>query len=132
MREALEGMVARLAAERRTSEHISELRRIVDLGTRAATDGDLAALPALNTDFHRVLSSAANNSLLTDTVERMAQLIQWVYTKRITQRGTRSWAEHARIVDAIVDGDADRAFNEACAHIANARVAYLHDQLSHE
>jgi DNA-binding GntR family transcriptional regulator len=132
MREALEGMVARLAAERRSAEHITELRRIVELGARAATDGDLAALPSLNTDFHRVLSAAANNSLLTDTVERMAQLIQWVYTKRITQRGTESWAEHGRIVDAIIDGDGDRAFNEACAHIANARVAYLHDQLGHD
>ena len=132
MREALEGMVARLAAKRRGPEHVAELQRIVELGGQAAVDGDLAALPGLNTEFHRVLSAAANNPMLTDTVERMAQLIQWVYTKRITQRGTRSWSEHRRIVDAIVDGDADRAFSEACAHIANARLAYLSDQISHD
>lgn len=132
MREALEGMVARLAAERRGPEHIAELQRLVELGSQAAADGDLAALPLLNTEFHRVLSAAANNTMLTDTVERMAQLIQWVYTKRITQRGSRSWSEHRRIVDAIVDGDADRAFSEACAHIANARLAYLSDQMSHD
>ncbi|MEO8266288.1 MAG: GntR family transcriptional regulator [Ilumatobacteraceae bacterium] len=130
MREALEGMVARLAAQRRTPEQLLELQRVVRLGTDAANDGDVAALPALNTEFHRLLCAGAHNSMLAGTVERMAQLIQWVYTKRVTQRGAMSWAEHQRIVEAISDSDSGRAFSEACAHISNARVAYVHDQLA--
>lgn len=130
LREALEGMVARLAAQRRTPEQLLDLQRLVRLGAEAADAGDVASLPNLNTDFHRLLGDAANNSMLADTVERMSQLIQWVYTKRITQRGSKSWTEHQRIVDAIADGDAARAFNEACQHIANARRAYITDQLS--
>ncbi|HEY7627513.1 MAG TPA: GntR family transcriptional regulator [Ilumatobacteraceae bacterium] len=129
LREALEGMVARLAAERRSERQLHDLRRVAALGAAAAGAGDVAALPALNTEFHRLLCIAANNAMLADSVERMSQLIQWVYTKRVTQRGTKSWTEHQRIVDAISDGDAARAFAEACAHISNARVAYLHDQL---
>jgi len=130
MREALEGMVARLAALRRTSEELLELERVLEAGTAAATSGDVAMLPSLNTDFHRVLGAAAHNSMLAETVERMSQLIEWVYTRRITQRGAMSWAEHRRIVEAIAEGDAELAFAEACSHISNARQAYVTDQLT--
>jgi DNA-binding GntR family transcriptional regulator len=130
LREALEGMVARLAAQRRTRDQLLGLQRLVQLGAGAARSGDLVALPALNTEFHRLLCDAANNSMLADTVERMSQLIQWVYTKRITQRGSKSWTEHHQIVDAIADGDPARAFSEACEHISNARLAYISDQLT--
>jgi DNA-binding GntR family transcriptional regulator len=132
LREALEGMVARLAAQRRTPDQLLGLQRLVQLGADAARSGDLLALPALNTEFHRLLCNAANNAMLADSVERMSQLIQWVYTKRITQRGSKSWTEHHRIVDAIADADPARAFNEACQHISNARRAYLTDQLAIE
>jgi DNA-binding GntR family transcriptional regulator len=132
LREALEGMAARLAAQRRTPDQLLGLQRLVQLGADAAHSGDLLALPALNTEFHRLLCNAANNAMLADSVERMSQLIQWVYTKRITQRGSKSWTEHHRIVDAIADADPARAFNEACQHISNARRAYLTDQLAIE
>jgi DNA-binding GntR family transcriptional regulator len=128
LREALEGMVARLAASRRTDAQLGELRRIVQLGVAAARGGGAPSLPRLNTEFHRMLCKTAGNALLADAVERMSQLIQWVYTKRITQRGIESWTEHQRIVDAVADRDGDRAFLQACAHIGNARDAYLHDQ----
>ncbi|HSB86079.1 MAG TPA: GntR family transcriptional regulator [Ilumatobacteraceae bacterium] len=129
LREALEGMVARLAAQRRSDHQLHELQRVAALGAATAGTGDVASLPALNTEFHRLLCKAANNAMLADSVERLSQLIQWVYTKRVTQRGTKSWTEHQQIVDAIAEGDANRAFAEACAHISNARLAYLHDQL---
>lgn len=130
MREALEGMVARLAAQRRTPEQLLELQRVVGLGEAAATAGDIATLPALNTEFHRLLGEAANNTMLAGTVERMSQLIEWVYTRRITQRGNMSWTEHRRIVDAIALADPDLAFAEACTHISNARQAFVSDQLT--
>lgn len=130
LREALEGMVARLAAQRRTDQQLQDLQRVASLGATAAMTGDVASLPALNTEFHRLLCAAASNAMLAESVERMSQLIQWVYTKRVTQRGPKSWTEHQRIVDAIGDGDADRAASEARTHISNARLAYLHDQLA--
>ncbi|MGD9995427.1 MAG: GntR family transcriptional regulator [Ilumatobacteraceae bacterium] len=129
LREALEGMVARLAAQRCTDEELLLLRQAIKRGVDAVRSGDLARLPALNTEFHGLLCAAAHNAMLADNVERMSQLIKWVYTKRVTQRGTTSWTEHQRIVDAIADRDPERASAEARAHIANARVAYLHDQL---
>jgi DNA-binding GntR family transcriptional regulator len=128
MREALEGMVARLAAARRTPEQLQQLQQVLELGSAAAAAGDVATLPGLNTEFHRVLGEAAHNTMLAETVERMSQLIEWVYTRRITQRGQMSWTEHRNIVDAIAAADPDRAFAEACAHISNARQAFINDQ----
>lgn len=130
MREALEGMVARLAAARRTPQQLQALQGVLEQGAAAAAAGDVARLPGLNTEFHRVLGEAAHNTMLADTVERMSQLIEWVYTRRITQRGEMSWSEHRGIVDAIAAGDSDRAFAAACSHISNARQAFISDQLT--
>lgn len=130
MREALEGMVARLAAQRRSPEQLVELQRVVAAGAAAAAAGDLTVLPGLNTELHRLLGESAHNSMLAETVERKSQLIEWVYTRRITQRGTMSWSEHRRIVEAIAASDADLAFAEACSHISNARQAYITDRLT--
>lgn len=130
MREALEGMVTRLAAQRRTPKQLRELQRVLELGAAAATAGDVATLPALNTEFHRILGEAANNSMLAETVGCMSQLIEWVYTRRITQRGPMSWTEHRGIVEAVAGGDPNVAFAEACAHISDARQAFVSDQLT--
>lgn len=129
VREALEGLVARLAAQRKTPEQLAELQRIVAAGKASISSADLAALPDLNARFHGALGEAAHNALLADTLDRISHLVQWVYAKRISQRSVRSWDEHQRIVDAIAESDAQRAFIEACAHIAHARIAYLDDQI---
>jgi DNA-binding GntR family transcriptional regulator len=129
LREALEGMVARLAATRRTPQQLTALQDVVERGAAAAAAGDLAVLPGLNTDFHGLLCAAANSSMLAENVDRMSQLIQWVYSRRVTQRGIGSWDEHRRIVEAIGDNDPTRAFDEACMHISNARVAFLNERL---
>lgn len=126
VRGALEGLMARLAAERRSEADLANLRRIVQQGHDAITAGDRSVLPSLNTEFHDCLGVAARNELLTTTVQQLSHVIQWVYAGSIGRRGQDSWAEHAAIVDAIGKGDADAAERCAAVHIANARDAYLH------
>ena len=65
------------------------------------------------------------------SVSRLADIIEWVYTKRIAMRGAKSWTEHHAIVEAIADGDPEQAAVAACAHIANARAAYVDIMLDH-
>jgi DNA-binding GntR family transcriptional regulator len=131
VRGALEGLVARLAASRSTAVDVEALRDVVRRGKHAVERGDLASLPALNTELHRRLSDAAGNELLATTLERLADIIEWVYTKRLALRGARSWEEHDAIVEAIADGDPDKADIAACAHIANARAAYVDIMIDH-
>ena len=125
VREVLEGLVASLAARRRTDADVAAMRAVVEQGRETAGSGDLAALPALNTRFHTLLATTARNAMLAETIEHLRHLIEWIYSQRIAQRAPRSWDEHSRIVDAIASGDADSAERVARSHIANARAAYV-------
>lgn len=125
VREALEGLVSRLAAERRTPAQLAELEELVATGTRAAEVGDLAALPLLNTRFHQRLADAAANDLLAEELARLQHVVEWVYTSRIHQRSEFSWSEHADIVAAIAAQDPEQALAAAARHIVRARDAFL-------
>lgn len=125
VREVLEGLVASLAATRRTDVEVAAMRAVVDDGREAAERGNLAALPALNTRFHTLLATTARNEMLAETIEHLRHLIEWIYSQRIAQRAPRSWNEHSQIVDAIASGDANAAERVARAHIAMARAAYV-------
>jgi DNA-binding GntR family transcriptional regulator len=125
VREVLEGLVASLAAMRRTEVEVAAMRTVVDEGRDTAERGNLAALPALNTRFHTLLATTARNAMLAETIQRLRHLIEWIYWQRIAQRAPRSWQEHSEIVDAIASGDAETAERVARAHIAMARAAYV-------
>lgn len=127
MRLTLEGLVARLAAERRTNEQLDHLRGVCEEGLDAATCARTEDLPALNTAFHAALADAADNTLLAEQLSTMSTMIQWAYAKRIRERLTNSWFEHRTIVDAIAAGDAAAAETAAQHHVRNAWVAYFTD-----
>ena len=120
----LEGQVASLAAERRTDENLRDLRETVDRGLAAALAGNVDQLPALNTRFHNLLADTADNDYLTETLSRLSNIIQWVYSRRIIERSTDSWKEHLRIVDAIEQMDPNAAKAAAHDHITRAWAAY--------
>jgi DNA-binding GntR family transcriptional regulator len=125
VREALEGLMARLAATRHTPEQLSELQAVMAAGVAGVERGDLAGLPALNTRFHALLAEMAQNTMLAEHLERLSDLIRWIYAERIQQRSADSWHEHQHIVDAIAAGDADAAARQAAHHVALARDAFL-------
>jgi DNA-binding GntR family transcriptional regulator len=125
VRESLEGLAARLAAQRRTPDQLAHLQSLVDAGSECVAAGRLTELPDLNARFHIALQGAAANTILAETLGRLSPVITWVYAHRISARSHDSWTEHAAIVAAIAEGDPDRAATLACGHIAAARHAYL-------
>lgn len=127
MRLTLEGLVARLAAERRTEQQLDHLRDVCEAGLSAATQQRTDELPALNTAFHEALADAADNTLLAEQLSTMSTMIQWAYAKRIRERLTDSWFEHRTIVDAVASRDSLAAETAAQNHVRNAWVAYLAD-----
>ena len=125
MRLTLEGLVARLAAERRTIQQLEHLTEVCEAGLDAARRQRTEDLPALNTAFHEALAGAADNALLADHLSTMSTMIQWAYAKRIRERLTDSWDEHRAIVDAVALRDAGGAEAAAQLHVRNAWVAYV-------
>lgn len=125
VREALEGLVARLAAARRTDDDVSELRRIVAAGHGAVERSDHAALPDLNSQFHETLGRISGNSMLAESVAHLSHLIEWVYRRSISDRSAKSWIEHTTIVDAVEAGDERLAEQLSTAHVTAATAAFL-------
>ncbi|MFD0439919.1 FadR/GntR family transcriptional regulator [Streptomyces chartreusis] len=104
----MEPVMARLAAERRATEHIEQLERFIAGGDE---DGD-AAYYRHGTEFHSVIAAASGNPLLDLT----ARSIKDLYTDRL-ERGLvfgadvreRVHGAHTAIAKAIVVGNAKRA-----------------------
>ncbi|HWM20601.1 MAG TPA: GntR family transcriptional regulator [Ilumatobacteraceae bacterium] len=125
VREPLEGLVAGLAAIRRTDEQLREMHEVVDAGRTCLATGDMTPLPTLNTRFHRLVVESAGNDLLIEVLDGLTHVIEWMYTRRVRERGLWSWGEHNAITARIAERDRDGARAMACTHIRNARDAYF-------
>ncbi len=125
VREALEGLVAKLAAERRSEAQLAAMRALIVEGRLLLESEDVRDLPRLNSHFHALLTEAANSPTLTELLEGLTHLIQWLYTRRVRERGTWSWDEHTAIAAAIEERNAAKAQALAAHHIRNARQAYF-------
>lgn len=125
VRAVLEGLMAQLAAARRTDDDIVELRAIVAEGQDAGDAGELSRLPQLNTRFHEHLALMAGNELLATMLSQVSGIVRWIYAERIERRVLGSWHEHTLICEAVAAGDPDRARELAIGHVDSARRAYF-------
>ncbi len=125
VRGALEGLVAGLAAERRSDEDLLDLATIVAAGARASEAHDLDALPMLNTRFHDLLSRLSGNEMLSEMLAQLSGVIRWIYADKLPLRLEASWHEHAALADSIEAKDSARARHLAEQHVAAARAAYM-------
>lgn len=125
MREMLEGAAARFAALQASPYDIADLRRLADAFEQAGDDPD--RLARANTAFHRAIYEAAHNRYLLRTLGELHDALALLQTTTFTVSGRYggSVEEHARLVEAIVARDADRAEREAREHIRRALEARL-------
>ncbi|MEX5573736.1 GntR family transcriptional regulator [Pseudomonas lijiangensis] len=126
IRESLEGMACRLAAERMTSEQIDELRNVLDTHERDAAfqaglgyyqqEGDF--------DFHyRIIQGSGNKTLSQMLCGELYQLVRMYRIQFSTtpNRPRQAFAEHHRILDAIADRDGELAELLMRRHIGASR-----------
>ncbi|MGW6558555.1 GntR family transcriptional regulator [Streptomyces hydrogenans] len=119
-REAIEGLVCRLASEGTDTALIGELETVQEAMRTALAAGEFDALPELNTRFHRTLATASGYRILAELTEHLLLTIRRF---RITApMDTENWRavveEHDAIVDALRRGDATAAALAAQAHTA--------------
>jgi DNA-binding GntR family transcriptional regulator len=114
IRESLEGMACRLAAERMTQQEIDELRRVLELHEQDAAfkagvgyyqqEGDF--------DFHyRIIQGSGNRTLAKLLCDELYQLVR-MYRLQFSatpNRPHQAFAEHHRILDAIAERDGELA-----------------------
>ncbi|MBO9100992.1 GntR family transcriptional regulator [Rhizobium sp. B230/85] len=127
VREALEGMAARMAALNATEAEIVALRAAV-AGPTSVSDGAMettdGAYEQLDRDFHVAVANCSRNPML------IGLLCGELYPLLKLYRGTpvghkplrlRAIDEHRRVVDAIADRDAELAEILMRRHILAAR-----------
>jgi DNA-binding GntR family transcriptional regulator len=125
VREALEGMAARQAAQNATEEDIAALRRAYGRHVTAAQEqGDGPVWRSADEDFHLVVTRASKNPVLIKLLcEDFYQLVRFYRTQlvHVRARGARTVAEHRRILEAIEDRDGELAELQMRRHITAAR-----------
>ncbi|MGP4020350.1 GntR family transcriptional regulator [Saccharopolyspora sp. 5N708] len=113
IRAALESLAAKLAANRITAEQLAAIEKInaqiVEL------DDDSLAYGALNRDFHFGIYQAAGTPVLLSLMRMLWQAMP--DGPKVVRSHRESAAEHAAIVEALRDGDAERAGELTYQHI---------------
>lgn len=126
VREALESMAARLAAQSMTPEEVAGLREVLAVHER---QNDLESGEAYyqregDLDFHyRIVQGSHNRMLMTILCDDLYYLVR-LYRTQFSANGARphrAFVEHHRIVDAIEAGDAELSELLMRRHVSASR-----------
>lgn len=122
-RSAIEPLAARLATERMTPERLVLGRALVEHGVAVANAGDTQATLQADVDFHTFIYETSGNPLIIETMQ-----LHWQHLRRSMGEVLRRprltqqiWKEHAGILDAMAQGEADEAARRIGEHV---RVAH--------
>lgn len=124
VRALLEGLNARLAAQRHDPEIVAQLEETLARGNEAAKAGTAEELARLNAEFHERLAEASRNSVLSDVMRGLRERTSIAFAINGRKRAREDWAEHAGILAAVIAGDAELAALLANRHVQNAAAAF--------
>jgi DNA-binding GntR family transcriptional regulator len=120
-RAVLEGLAARLAAQRATPEDVDSLKAILTEMQRLREADDLLGVSNENAKLHRRLLEISGHATASRLIATLnSQIVRFQYrTILLPGRGELSAAEHSAIVDAIAAGDGDAAEDAMRAHLSH-------------
>jgi DNA-binding GntR family transcriptional regulator len=126
MREALEGMAARLAAQNMTDDEICALEALLARHgeARELREGGGYFQGSADQDFHFLIVRGSRNARLERALCEELYYQLRLYRYRLSTRSGRAkqaFDEHREIVEALKARDPDRAEAAMRRHLANAR-----------
>ncbi len=118
VREALEGMAARLAAENATPAELAQIGELIEDMEAACERGDVGGFRRLAGEFHQAIYRASHNSRLLEASQSLLDHVRQIQSSTLYGAGRPAQAldEHRRLLDAIAARDGDRAEELARAH----------------
>jgi DNA-binding GntR family transcriptional regulator len=122
VRKRLEGLAARLAAERMSEEEKESLKETVELSEFYLAKQDDKQSGELDSEFHNIIFQASGSrhlcKILCDLHKNIKAYRRLSFSK--SDRAKKSIAEHKEILEAILSGDPDEAERLTSVHIDNA------------
>lgn len=130
IREVLEGLAARHAAENATEAEVDALRAMLALHRDALSKPDAMVYwqATANSDFHFMIARIGRNQHLFDLLCGEYYTLFRLYRMQhriVPGRAQRALAEHERIVEAIADRDGELSEILMRRHIASARQGLI-------
>jgi DNA-binding GntR family transcriptional regulator len=119
LREAIDGLAARLAAERLQAKSTAQLRALIVTQRQALEPWQPQAYTKANVAFHAAIVEMAQNEFLTAQlpIVRMTSQIFSPWVMMESDRAIHAIEEHVLIADAIARADAEAAQRLARDHI---------------
>lgn len=127
-RAALEGLIARLAAERATPGEQDELRDLIVRMTDAVERDDKLSYSKLNRYLHDALRRIARHRVADDLVANLRNRAAHHQFRLalVPGRAAESLTQHAAIVEAVASGDGRAAEEAMHSHLASAVEVLRH------
>ncbi|BBY87780.1 GntR family transcriptional regulator [Mycolicibacterium murale] len=125
VRESLEVLAARLAAERADQAGLDALEAQLDTAREATRNQDRPAIAAANAGFHTLIVDLAANPLLESMLRPLGARTQWLFHLTGDRDPGVQCLEHEELLAAIADHDPDRAAESAFHHVHSGREASL-------
>ena len=128
VRAMLDGLAARLAAERGAARARTEGPAYLEAGRAAVESGSLNEQIEADMNFHAFINELSENTLIGETTAP-----HWPYLRRVMGEVLRDdvqmpqiiLGEHVAILDAIIAGDGDRAEALSRDHISRAAKIFV-------
>jgi DNA-binding GntR family transcriptional regulator len=116
IREALEGLAARLAADNATPSEVAELQALIEDMQSAVSEPKV--LRSLTGEFHRLVAQTSHNRRLAQSLKALQDQVRQVQhsTLYLDDRPAVALDEHKSLVRAIERRDGDQAEQFARAH----------------
>lgn len=127
VRMVLEGLIAKLAAERTTPEEMEKMNVIMENMERAYKNKDTTALERIHREYNIIFSEASKNKRLCDMVKPLQEYISKSRQQALLneKRIKDIFVEHKNIVDAIKNRDEKMAEKYAREHVRNSMIHYF-------
>jgi DNA-binding GntR family transcriptional regulator len=133
VREAVEGMAARLCAHRANNDLLAQLDEVIETMSRQVKVLDMDGYSPTDERFHELILSGASNERLSDHYRLLVQhlhrgLLSSIVTRR-EGRMERSLAEHVEIMRALHAHDPRGAEDAMRNHVQRGRLE-LQDEVT--
>ncbi|MBO5358977.1 MAG: GntR family transcriptional regulator [Clostridia bacterium] len=122
IREQLEGLAAKMAAENASAEDINELKSALELQEFYLAKQNSEQIRLMDNRFHEILYKISGSHVFYNTLLPLHKKVQ-KYRKVSLQsqsRANESVAEHREILNAIINHDAAAAEAFTAQHVKNA------------